>query len=73
MNIGRINKQTIQNKNFNYLFVFALTNKYTCQKCGSKKLILVLKLPWSTDGLMPKQQIFLKCEDCGYEIPIKGE
>ena len=48
-------------------------NKFECPKCGSKKLTLVLKVPRSTDGLMPKQQIFLKCEDCGYEIPIHGE
>ncbi len=48
-------------------------NKSGCPKCGSKKLVLVLKVPWSTNGLMPKQQIFLKCEDCGYKFPIKGE
>ncbi|MCD6448818.1 MAG: hypothetical protein J7L58_07275 [Thermoplasmata archaeon] len=48
-------------------------NKSGCPKCGSEKLVLVLRLPRSTDGLMPKQQIFLKCENCGYEIPIKPE
>ncbi|MCD6513230.1 MAG: hypothetical protein J7K61_06490 [Thermoplasmata archaeon] len=46
-------------------------NEYACPKCGSSELIILLKVPWSTDGLTPKQQIFLKCEDCGYEFPIK--
>lgn len=48
-------------------------NEPKCPKCGSKKLILVLKVPWSTNGLMPKQKIFLRCKDCGHEIPIKPE
>jgi len=48
-------------------------SKSRCPKCGSKRLVLVLKVPWSTDGLMPKQKIFLKCEDCGYEISIKSD
>ena len=48
-------------------------NKSGCPKCRSDKLVLVLKLPWSTDGPFPKQQIFLKCEDCGYEFPIESE
>lgn len=47
--------------------------KIKCPRCGSENLTLVFKVPWSTDGLIPKQQIFLKCEDCGYEFLLDNK
>jgi len=44
--------------------------KFKCPRCGSKNVVLVIQVPWSTDGLIPKQKIFLKCNDCGYTMPI---
>jgi len=61
-------------KNLRYATTFKINMaEYNCPKCGSKRLVLVLRVPWSTDGLMPKQKIFLRCEDCGYEIPVESD
>jgi len=44
--------------------------KFICPKCNSKNMVIVVEVPWSTDGLIPKQKIFLKCENCGFIIPL---
>ncbi len=41
-----------------------------CPKCGSNNVGIDLRVPWSTDGLVPEQHIFLECRDCGYTISI---
>ncbi|MCD6468166.1 MAG: hypothetical protein J7L32_02495 [Thermoplasmata archaeon] len=33
-------------------------------------MVIIAEVPWSTDGLIPKQKIFLKCENCGFIIPL---
>jgi hypothetical protein len=44
--------------------------KFISPRCNSKNVNIVVEVPWSTDGLTPKQKIFLKCEDCGFVITI---
>lgn len=44
-----------------------------CPKCGGKNLVVVVRLPWSTNGLVPRRKIFLRCEDCGYMVEIGGD
>ncbi|EMR73380.1 hypothetical protein MBGDN05_00717 [Thermoplasmatales archaeon SCGC AB-539-N05] len=44
--------------------------KFSCPRCNSKNVVIMVEVPWSTDGLMPKQKIFLKCEDGGFVIPL---
>jgi transcription elongation factor Elf1 len=44
--------------------------KFNCPRCNSENVYIAAEVPWSTDGLMPKQKIFLKCEDCDFVIPI---
>ncbi|MCD6411344.1 MAG: hypothetical protein J7L20_02795 [Thermoplasmata archaeon] len=41
-----------------------------CPRCGSEDFVIVARLPWSTDGLTPKQIIFLECKKCHFSIPI---
>jgi len=54
---------------FHSWFYF-VEKEFRCPKCGSENVILVLRVPWSTDGLVPEQHIFLECRDCGHAIPI---
>jgi len=44
--------------------------KFNCPRCKSKNVYIAVEVLWSIDGLMPKQKIFLKCEDCGFVIPV---
>ncbi|MEA2054949.1 MAG: hypothetical protein U9O96_07605 [Candidatus Thermoplasmatota archaeon] len=48
-----------------------MEEKWKCPKCGSNSMVVVLRVPWSTDGLTPEQCIFLECRDCGYAMPLR--
>jgi len=48
-----------------------MEKEFRCPECGSGNVTLVLRVPWSTDGLVPEQHIFLECMDCGHVISIE--
>ncbi len=47
-----------------------MEKEFRCPKCGSENVSIVLRVPWSTDGLVPEQHVFLECNDCGYTVTI---
>jgi len=47
-----------------------MENEFRCPKCGSDNVGIVLRVPWSTDGLTPEQHVFLECRNCGHMISI---
>jgi len=54
------------------IFSYIVEKLNRCPRCKSESLVIVAMLPWSTDGLIPRRKLFLKCEDCGYIIDIGG-
>lgn len=49
--------------------------KIKCLMCGSEDVIIFGKVPWSVNGLIPKQIMGFKCEKCGFfeRFDQKGE
>lgn len=47
-----------------------MENEFRCPKCGSDNVGIVLRVPWSTDGLIPEQHVFLECRNCGHTVSI---
>lgn len=43
-----------------------------CPRCGSRDLVLVLKVPFSTDGIFSRGKIFFECRECGWRRYLKG-
>ncbi len=45
--------------------------EFKCPRCGSENVGIVLRVPWSTDGLItPEKHVFLECRDCGHTVSI---
>jgi transcription elongation factor Elf1 len=49
------------------------TLKFECPRCKSKNVELRVEVPWSTNGLMPRQKIYLECKDCGFSKSLENQ
>ncbi|MGC9307292.1 MAG: hypothetical protein ACP5FL_00790 [Thermoplasmatota archaeon] len=47
-----------------------------CPRCGSLDVVMVVRVPWSTESLAPEEHLYLQCEECGHRwrfLPSRDE